>query len=156
MFGLDGQVALITGASSGIGAATARVFAEAGADLVLATYPKDPHDAGPVADYASRTGREALVVEVDVRSREQVEGLVLAALRKFGHLDIVVANAAIARRAAIADMTEAEWDDLIDVDLAGVWIIRPDELIDQSLPAAWVREAALHPEFVHLDRLAVQ
>jgi len=121
LFRLDGQVAVITGASSGIGAATARVFAEAGADLVLATYPKDPHDAGPVAAYARSIGRTAVVVEVDVRSNEQVARLVLAAVGQFGHLDIVVANAAIARRVAFASMMEADWEDLVNVDLAGVW-----------------------------------
>ena len=121
LFRLDGQVAVITGAASGIGAATARVFADAGADLVLATYPRDGHDIGVVADYVRGTGRQVVVVEVDVRSHEDIERLIEAAMTKLGGLDTVVANAAIVRRKATVAMTEAEWDDLMNVDLAGVW-----------------------------------
>jgi 3-oxoacyl-[acyl-carrier protein] reductase len=121
LFGLDGQVAVVTGSASGIGAATARVLASAGADIVLATYPSDSYDVRPVRDWVTATGRRAVTVEVDVRSRQDVCRLVEAAVAELGRLDIVVANAAIARRRATLTMTEAEWLDIMDVNLAGVW-----------------------------------
>jgi 3-oxoacyl-[acyl-carrier protein] reductase len=121
MFRLDGRVAVITGAASGIGAATARLFAEAGADVVLGAYAADGHDAEAVRDAIVSGGRQAAVVEVDVRRPEQVDALVAEALRRFGRLDVVVANAAIARIKAAALLTDEDWQDTLDVDLTGVW-----------------------------------
>jgi 3-oxoacyl-[acyl-carrier protein] reductase len=65
-FDLTGRVALITGAASGIGAATARIFAAAGADLALTWYPPDGHDIEPVRRAAEQAGRRVVVEEVDV------------------------------------------------------------------------------------------
>src|SRR5205807_9342457 len=75
MFSLENRVAVVTGAASGIGAATAQVFATAGADVVLGWFPGDPHDVQLVRDAVEETGRRALVVEVDVSSSEQVDAL---------------------------------------------------------------------------------
>jgi 3-oxoacyl-[acyl-carrier protein] reductase len=121
LFRLHGQVAIITGAASGIGAATARLFAREGADVVLATYTPDGHDVRAVQDSVTQAGKTALVVETDVRSREDVSRLARTAVEHLGRIDTVVANAAIARRRAATAMTEAEWDDLMSVDLGGVW-----------------------------------
>lgn len=121
MFSLAGRAAVVTGAASGIGAATARVFAEAGADLALGVYPADPHDIRPVVSYCREKGRKVAVVEVDVRSAVDVGRLVEAAVDQLGRLDTVVANAAIARRIAAVQMSEHDWHDLMEVDLAGVW-----------------------------------
>ena len=76
MFSLNGRVAVITGAASGIGAATARVFAQAGADVALAWFPGDPHDVQPVRAAVEAAGRRALVVAVDVRDSGQVDALI--------------------------------------------------------------------------------
>jgi 3-oxoacyl-[acyl-carrier protein] reductase len=100
-FDLAGRVALVTGAASGIGAATARVFAEAGADLALAWYPADGHDIEPVREAVERAGRRAVVAAIDVRSTADVEGLVAHAVHRLGRMDIVVANAGIARKVAL-------------------------------------------------------
>lgn len=121
IFQLDGKVAVITGAASGIGAATARRFAKAGADLVLADYAPDGHDmAAVVADIAA-TGRRAEVVSVDVRNTADIGRLVEVAVDRFGRLDIAIANAAIARIAPITTMSESDFQSTIDVDLTGVW-----------------------------------
>src|ERR1700756_1761077 len=97
MFELTGRAAIVTGAASGIGAATARVFATAGADVVLGFYPGDPHDVEPVRVAVEAAGRRAVVVPVDVRSPDEVQAMVQRCVSEFGRVDIAVANAGIAR-----------------------------------------------------------
>jgi 3-oxoacyl-[acyl-carrier protein] reductase len=120
-FRLDGRVALITGAASGIGAATARVFAEAGADVVAGWYPPDPHDVEPTRKAVEAAGRRCLVEEVDVTDTAAVDALVARTVDKLGRLDVVVANAAIARDVPSHELDDERWRTLLDVDLAGVF-----------------------------------
>jgi len=121
MFRLDGRVALITGAASGIGAATAELFARAGSDVGLTWYPKDPHDPSPVVQAVRDHGREAVAIECDVGRREDVDRAVSATVDAFGRLDIVVANAAIARLVPSAELDDDRWNQLLNVDLTGVF-----------------------------------
>ena len=121
MFRLDGKVTVITGAASGIGAATARLFAEAGAHVVLGWYPGDPHDVTPVAEAVTAAGGTAVAVEVDVSRAGDVERLVRVALDELGGLDVVVANAGIARRVPSAELSDDDFRRLLDVDLIGVF-----------------------------------
>ncbi len=121
MFRLDGRVALVTGAASGIGAATARVFADAGADLVLGWYAGDPHDVEPTRRSVEERGRRCLVVEVDVADTEAVERLVRTAVDELGRIDVVVANAAIARDVPATELDDERWRQLMEVDLTGVF-----------------------------------
>jgi 3-oxoacyl-[acyl-carrier protein] reductase len=121
MFSLAGRVALITGAASGIGAATARIFAEAGADVALAWYPPDGHDIEPVRRSVEKAGRRAIVAEVDVTCTADVDSLVARAVKELGGLHIVVANAGIARKVELPDLDDAAWNKVVDVDLNGVW-----------------------------------
>jgi 3-oxoacyl-[acyl-carrier protein] reductase len=121
MFDLTDRVAIITGAASGIGAETARQFAAGGARLVLAAYGPDGHDADAVRDAVVAAGGDALVCETDVRSTADVDALVAAAVEAYGRLDVVVANAAIARRVPAEQLDDDQWNDLLDVDLTGVW-----------------------------------
>ena len=90
MFRLENRVAVVTGAASGIGAATARVFAEAGADVALAWFPGDPHDVEPVRCAVEAAGRKALVVEVDVRRPEQVDALIERCVSELGRSQSIV------------------------------------------------------------------
>src|SRR6266567_629860 len=83
-FSLAGRSALITGAASGIGAATARVFALAGADLALAWYPPDGHDIEPIRRDAETAGAAVVVDEVDVRKQADIDRLVGHAVEAFG------------------------------------------------------------------------
>lgn len=121
MFSLDNRVAIITGAASGIGAATARLFASQGADLVLGSHDVDGHDIEAVRADVLGYGRRVIVVDVDTRKEADLNGLVETALSELGSVDVVVANAAIARRKASEDLTDAEWSDTLDVNLAGVF-----------------------------------
>lgn len=122
VFSLDSRVAVITGAASGIGAATARAFARAGADLALAWYPPDGHDIGPVADDVRALGAETIVVETDVRRRADVQRLIDSAVAELGAADVVVANAGIARREPLPeDVTDEQWQTILDVNLTGAW-----------------------------------
>jgi 3-oxoacyl-[acyl-carrier protein] reductase len=123
MFDLTNRAAIVTGAASGIGAATARVFAQAGADIALAWYPGDPHDIEPVRDAVEAAGRRAIAVEVDVRDAGQVNALVERCVSELGRVDIVVANAGIARTVPLEQLDDDAWYATIDVDLTGVWRI---------------------------------
>ena len=121
MFGLGGRAALVTGSASGIGAATAARLAAAGADVVCGWYAGDPHDVGPTVAAAEASGRRAISVEADVTTTEGADRLVGTALDEFGRLDIVVANAAIARLVPSAELDDERFDAVLSVDLAGVF-----------------------------------
>ena len=90
-FSLTGKVAIVTGAGRGIGAETARTYADAGADLVLAARTKEQLDA--VADEIRGKGRRALVIPCDVNENDAVEDIVAQAMNEFGRIDVVVNNA---------------------------------------------------------------
>lgn len=118
--GLEGKVAVISGGGSGIGRALAVAYARAGAHSVIGYLPADPHDATDTVRAVEAAGGRCTAVPMDVRSFEDTEKLAQAALDEFGRLDISVAAAGILRRAALADMTDRAWDDMMAVDLSGV------------------------------------
>jgi 3-oxoacyl-[acyl-carrier protein] reductase len=130
MFALADKIAVITGAASGIGAATARRFARAGAHVVLAAYSPDGHDVDRVRAEVEGAGRRALVVETDVSQTSSVDALVAAALSEFGGIDIALANAAIARRKPSLELDDRSWEQTLGIDLQGVW-----RLFRAALPA---------------------
>jgi len=115
---LDSKVVAITGASSGIGAATALELAGRGAAVVLGARRTDRLDS-LVARIRAEGGR-AEMLEVDVTKRADLEQLVALAVNRFGRLDVLVANAGVARIAPMADLDVDDWDVMIDVNLRGV------------------------------------
>ncbi|MFI5592551.1 SDR family oxidoreductase [Amycolatopsis sp. NPDC051758] len=118
MNGLDSKVVAITGASSGIGAATARELAGRGAAVVLGARRTDRLDT-LVARIRSEGGR-AEMLAVDVTERADLERLVALAVDRFGRLDVLVGNAGVARTAPVADLDVDDWDRMINVNLRGV------------------------------------
>lgn len=118
MTALGGTVAVITGASRGLGRAMAVAFAEAGADMALAARSKP--DLEETAHLVQAAGRRALVVPTDVTSYAEVETLMTRALRELGRLDIVVNNSGVARVKPLVEWTPDEWRALVDVNLMSV------------------------------------
>ena len=121
-FRLDGQVALITGAAGGLGSAIARAFGAAGADLALAELPGRLEEARDLAAaVAAEHGRRAVAVLLDVTDLPGIERAVAEAQGALGGLDVLVANAGVNVHRAALDVTEADWDRVLDVDLKGVF-----------------------------------
>ena len=116
----NNDVAIISGAASGIGRATAVQMAARGVKVVIGTFPGDPHDPTETQSLIAAQGGQCVIHEVDVRNSAQVDAFAQRAIDEFGNLTIAVANAGILRNAALADLTDEAWDDMLQVDLTGV------------------------------------
>jgi NAD(P)-dependent dehydrogenase (short-subunit alcohol dehydrogenase family) len=119
MFSLDGKVAIVTGASSGLGAVFARALAEAGADVVLGARRAD-RLADTVAAVQA-VGRRALAVRTDVSRPEDCQGLVDAGVAEFGAIDVLVNNAGVGTAVPATRETPEQFRDVIDVNLNGCY-----------------------------------
>jgi glucose 1-dehydrogenase len=120
---LFGQKALVTGASSGLGAAIAHALAAAGAAVgVNHPSPQTAAAAEAVAKGIAEIGGTAIVIRADVSREDEVEAMVARFLDSFGRLDILVANAGIQRDAAIDSMTLAQWQEVLAVNLTGQFL----------------------------------
>lgn len=117
---LQDKVAIVTGASRGIGRATALALADAGAHVAV-NYAGSEAAAQQVAEEIKSKGRQALVVQGNVASAEDVERLVKQTIDTFGKVDILVNNAGITRDNLLMRMKEAEWDEVINTNLKGVY-----------------------------------
>ncbi len=120
MFELDGRAALVTGAAGGIGSATALALAGQGAHVMLAVAPGEAPAGRALAARVESFGRRGVVSEANVRSSEAIDELIATAITEFGRLDIVVANAGIARAAPLRELGDDLWETTIDTNLGGV------------------------------------
>lgn len=127
MANMEGKVAIVTGASSGIGLHTARLFAEKGASVVLADLDET---AGKEAVQAIEgAGGSALFVKTNVSESAQVKELVEKTIERFGRLDYAVNNAGIGGESVpTAEISEEGWDRVIGVNLTGVWLCMKHEI----------------------------
>lgn len=118
---LDGKAIYVTGAASGIGKCAAMAFAEAGADVAIVDINLE--GAQKVADeIAEKTGSKTIAIECDVTKQDQVEAMVAKVVDTYGKLDACYNNAGIAVNAPAEEMTLAQWQKVIDINLTGVFL----------------------------------
>ncbi len=119
---LEGKVALVTGASQGLGRALALAYAKGGASLVLNS--RSEGSIRPIAEEAENLGAEVLALAADVSEGADVERMVGAAVERFGHVDVLVNNAGLlGPRVRIEDYPEDEWRRVIDANLTGLYLV---------------------------------
>lgn len=122
MISLQDKVALVTGGSRGIGRASALLLARAGA-AVAVNYFARQKAAGEVARLIEAGGGRAVALEADVSRESEVRKLVDETVSRLGGLDILVANAGVWKRASLTEMSEAEWDETLGINLKGVFLV---------------------------------
>lgn len=118
MTNIDNKIVLITGASSGIGEATARALANAGAAVVLGARRTDRLEE--LAKDITAAGGRAICRSLDVTSRDSVQSFADAAVKEFGRIDVIINNAGIMPLSPMASLKVEEWDRMIDVNIKGV------------------------------------
>ncbi|EJC69961.1 glucose 1-dehydrogenase [Rhizobium sp. 1AS11] len=116
---LTGKVAVVTGASKGIGAAIAKAFAAEGAQVVV-NYASSKAGADAVVEAISAAGGKAIAVQGDVSKAGEAQGLVDAAVKEFGKLDVLVNNSGVYEFAPIGEVTEEQYRRMFDVNVLGV------------------------------------
>ena len=118
---LSGQTALVTGANSGIGEGVAISLGEAGANVIV-NYVSNPDAANAIVEKIKSFGSSAVAIQADVSKEDQVISMFQQAIQQFGTLDILVNNAGLQRDAKFHEMTLAQWQTVIDVNLTGQFL----------------------------------
>lgn len=137
-YDFSGQVAFVTGASAGMGAATARAFAEAGAAVALADINRDAVER--LGEELTRDGYRMLALECDVSDEQQVADAVAATVEAFGRLDMAFNNAGIMLPpSGAADEPATSFDSVVAVNLRGVWASSTRRSASASTPCAPAR-----------------
>ena len=144
VFRIDGKVALVTGASRGLGAATATALAAAGADVAL--HSNEQPAAATAECIAATSGRKTALLTADLADRAAADRLIADTLAAFGRIDILVNNAGIIRRRPAAQHTDDEWDVVIEVNLSNVFRLSRAvgrHLIESQRPGKIINVASL-------------
>lgn len=119
---LTGKVALVTGASRGIGQATAIELAKAGADVVV-NFIGNEAVAQETVEKIEALGRKAIKIKANVGDADDVQAMVDEAIATFGHIDILVNNAGITRDGLLIRMKDSDWDEVLNINLKGVYLV---------------------------------
>ncbi len=136
MAGLEGRVALVTGASQGIGRASARSLAEAGAAVALAA--RNEEKLAAVAREITAAGGKAATFKMDVARENEIKSAIKAVIAQFGKIDILVNNAGITRDTLLMRMKRADWDDVLATNLTGAHLCI-QQVIGSMLKQRWGR-----------------
>jgi 2-deoxy-D-gluconate 3-dehydrogenase len=118
-FKLDGKIAIVTGAARGLGQAMALGLAEAGADIAAV----DVLDTGDTKVQVEKLGRRCVSITVDLMKKESADVIAQTTVEKLGGIDILFNNAGIIRRAPFTDFTEKDWDDVMNLNIRGVFFL---------------------------------
>ena len=144
-FDLTGKVALITGASSGIGAAAAEVFAELGARVAL-TYHNNHKGAEQVCAQLAKTGARAIAIKADVRNPEDIRAMFDRTTSEFGPIDILVNNAgSLVERQRIAEISDERWNEILNLNLTSAMVCsRMARVDDRAQIERWQANVLQH------------
>jgi glucose 1-dehydrogenase len=145
---LEGKVALVTGSSQGIGQAIAIRLATEGADIII-NYRSHPDDAQETKAKVEATGRKGLVVKADLGIVSDVKKMVAEGIQNFGKLDILVNNAGMEKNASFWDVTEEDYDNVLNVNLKGVFFATQalvQHLIKTKRPGKIINISSVHEE----------
>jgi len=123
---LQGKAVLVVGASTGIGADAARLFAREGASVMLAA--RSESLLADIVDELAREGHDAAAVTCDVTSASEVDAMVESTIARFGRIDGALNNAAMTQAGTLEDLTEEEFDRIMAVNVKGVWLCLRSEL----------------------------
>ncbi len=118
---IKNKVAIITGSAQGIGKAIAQLFCQEGADCILADIDREQVKKR-AEEISKSTGRKCIPLKVDISKKTDVDNMVSNAVAEFGRVDILVNNAGVLLHRLILDMTEEEWDRVIDIDMKGCFL----------------------------------
>lgn len=145
---VEGKVALVTGSSQGIGQAIAVRLAEEGADIVI-DYRSHPEGAEKTQAKVESTGRKGFIVKADLGVMTDVRQMIAEGIQHFGKIDILVNNAGIEKNASFWDVTEADYDSVINVNLKGVFFATQalvQHLIETQRPGKIINISSVHEE----------
>mgnify|MGYP000741979490 FL=1 len=121
-FDMTGKVAIVTGASRGLGVELATSLAEYGADLALMAGNEEKLKK-TAASIIEKTGVKVITVKVDISNEQSVQAAVKAVMDEYGKIDVLVNNAGIIRYGRPEEISAADWRDCIDVDVTGTWLM---------------------------------
>ncbi|ATF11669.1 SDR family oxidoreductase [Brevibacillus sp. HB1.2] len=141
---LENKVAIVTGGASGIGETTVRLFAKEGAKVVIADFSPRGNE---LAEELNQTGFDALFVKTDVTKEDEVKNMVNATVEKFGKVDILFANAGIAKDAPGHLLSMDDWQRTIDINLTGVFLCDKyviEQMLAQGTGGAIVNCGSIH------------
>lgn len=144
-FHLEGQVAIVTGAAQGIGAACAERLAQDGAAVAL--WDVDDARGAALAASLNARGRRAIYQHCNVADKHEVEAALAASLQAFGRVDALISNAGIFKAADFLDITEADWDAVIGVNLKGAFLV--GQAVARAMVAAGTRGAIVNMSSVN-------
>ncbi len=146
---LDSKVALVTGASSGIGRTIALAFAREGAAVAVNYVEDDPDEAEDVVKQIEDAGGRAVAIQGDVTEQEDVENLVGETVKEFGRLDIMVNNAGVEDQMPFLKTPLEVWNKVITVNLTGAWLgcqVAAGRMVEGGDPGRVINISSIHEE----------